>query len=43
MSIEFNPYSDRWKADPYAKYRELRDEAPVHFSEESNCWVVSIN
>jgi cytochrome P450 len=41
MAVEFEPFSDRWRADPYPAYRELRDEAPVHFAPESGCWCVS--
>ncbi len=41
MSVEFEPYTNRWKDDPYPKYRELRDRAPVHFAPESGCWCVS--
>jgi cytochrome P450 len=39
--MEWNPYSDRWREDPYPKYRELRDQAPLHHSPESNSWTVS--
>ena len=41
MSIDYDPYDERWRSDPYPKYRELRDEAPVHYSEASNSWTVS--
>ena len=41
MIVDFNPYSDRWRADPYTKYRELRDHAPVHHCAESDTWTVS--
>jgi cytochrome P450 len=39
--VDWNPYSDRWRDDPYPMYRELRDRAPLHFSPESNTWTVS--
>ncbi len=39
--LDWNPYSDRWRDDPYPMYRELRDRAPLHFSPESNTWTVS--
>ena len=41
MHVDFNPQSHDWKPDPYPKYRELRDHAPVHYSEEADMWVVS--
>ncbi len=40
-AVEFDPYSHRWKQDPYSKYRELRDEAPIHHAEASDAWCVS--
>ncbi len=39
--MDWNPYSDRWRDDPYPKYKELRDAAPLHHCPESNCWTVS--
>jgi cytochrome P450 len=39
--MDWNPYSSRWRDDPYPKYRELRDRAPVHHSPESDTWTVS--
>jgi cytochrome P450 len=39
--MEWNPYSDRWRDDPYPMYRELRDRAPVHYSPDSNTWTIS--
>ena len=41
MHVEFEPLSHRWQQDPYAKYRELREHAPVHYSPESDAWSVS--
>ncbi len=39
--VEFEPFSPKWRDDPYAKYRELRDRAPVHHSPEANVWCLS--
>jgi cytochrome P450 len=39
--VDFDPYSDRWRDDPYPKYRELRDHAPLHFAPRSKTWTVS--
>ena len=41
MPLDWDPYSDRWRDDPYPMYRELRDRSPVHFSPASNTWTVS--
>ena len=39
--MDWDPYSDRWRDDPYPMYRELRDRAPVHYSPDSNTWTLS--
>jgi len=39
--VRYDPRSCEWRDDPYPKYRELRDHAPVHYSPESDMWVVS--
>jgi cytochrome P450 len=39
--MDWDPYSDRWRQDPYPKYRELRDQAPLHHAPESDTWTVS--
>ena len=39
--IEFDPLSEAVFADPYPFYRRLRDESPVHYSEQYNCWFLS--
>ncbi len=40
-TMDWSPYSDRWRDDPYPKYRELRDRAPLHHCERSDSWTVS--
>ena len=40
MPVEFDPQSTIWRADPFPKYRELRDHAPVHRA-ESGMWSIS--
>jgi cytochrome P450 len=39
--MDWSPYSDRWRDDPYPMYRALRDHAPLHYSPESNTFTVS--
>jgi cytochrome P450 len=39
--LTFDPFSPAWRDDPYPKYRELRDQAPVHWSPEAGVWCVS--
>jgi cytochrome P450 len=39
--MDWDPYSARWRDDPYPMYRELRDRAPVHHSPASDTWTVS--
>ena len=34
MSVEYEPFSPRWRVDPYPVYRELRDRDPVHWAPE---------
>ena len=41
VSVSFDPFSPAWRDDPYPKYRELRDHAPVHWSPEAKVWCVS--
>ncbi|HLF75880.1 MAG TPA: cytochrome P450 [Dehalococcoidia bacterium] len=38
---EFNPFDPRLRSNPYAVYKELRDEAPVHWSEVMQLWVLT--
>jgi cytochrome P450 len=39
--MDWSPYSDRWRDDPYPKYRELRDRAPLHHCPDTDTWTVS--
>lgn len=39
--IAFDPFSIYEAADPYPAYRALRDEAPVHYVEDADLWVVT--
>ncbi len=41
MAVQFDPFSPAWRDNPYPKYRELRDEAPVHWSPEAEVFCVS--
>ncbi len=40
-SVDFDPFSDRFRQDPYPAYQMLRDEAPVHFAAASDHFVIS--
>jgi cytochrome P450 len=39
--VDWSPYSDRWRDDPYPIYRALRDRAPLHYCPESDTFTVS--
>ena len=39
--LDYDPYSDTILDDPYPVYKKLRDESPVHYIEEYNCWFLS--
>jgi len=39
--VEYEPFSSVWRDDPYPKYSELRDRAPVHWAPESGVYCVS--
>lgn len=41
MTVDFDPFSPAWRDDPYAKYRELRDADPVHWSPSAQAFCVS--
>jgi cytochrome P450 len=39
--VDYHPFSDAVFDDPYPIYRRLRDEAPLYYLEEFDCWFVS--
>ena len=38
---DFNPFDPRLRTDPYEVYRELREEAPVFWSQMMHVWVLT--
>jgi len=41
MTIDFDPYSKAYFADPYSIFKRLRDEAPVYHNAEREFWALS--
>jgi cytochrome P450 len=41
MPVDYDPFSSRFRDDPYPVYRELREHAPVHFAPESKMHCVA--
>ena len=41
MALEYDPFSLRFRDDPYPTYRELREQAPVHFAPDSKAYCIS--
>ena len=41
MTVDYEPFSDVQRDDPYPLYAQLREHAPLHFAEEANAWCVS--
>jgi cytochrome P450 len=39
--VDYDPYQDEIMRDPYRIYRQLRDESPVHYIEQYDCWFLS--
>ena len=39
--IDYEPFSERSRENPYGYYRELREQAPVYWAEEAEAWIVS--
>ena len=41
MTLDYDPFSPRFRDDPYPAYRELREHAPVHFAPDSKLFCVA--
>ncbi len=41
MPLDYDPFSSRFRDDPYPAYRELRERAPLHFAPESKLYCVA--
>ncbi len=41
MTIEYDPFSEAARKDPFASYKELRDRAPAYWSESTGAWIIS--
>jgi cytochrome P450 len=39
--IRYDPYDEAMLDDPWDTYRRLREEAPAHYIEQFDCWVLS--
>ncbi len=40
-AVRFDPFETGQIADPYSGYRWLRDEAPLHYVDVDDLWLVS--
>jgi cytochrome P450 len=40
-AVDYAPFAEHVRSDPFSHYRVLRDEAPVHWSDEPPGWVIS--
>jgi cytochrome P450 len=41
QQLTYSPFDPEVIANPYPVYRELRDHAPVYWSPQASCWVLS--
>ena len=41
MDLDYEPFSEAVRSNPYPYYRELREHAPVYWAPQANAWVVS--
>lgn len=41
MAIDYAPFADHVRSDPFSHYRRLREEAPAHWSSNPASWVIS--
>jgi cytochrome P450 len=40
-ALVFDPFSEEFFTDPFETYRRMRDEAPVYYSEQYDCFALS--
>ena len=41
VTVQYNPIDPEVHADPYRRYRQLREQDPVHWSEVVDGWVLT--
>jgi cytochrome P450 len=41
VGVEYDPFSARWREDPYPAYRALRERDPVHWSPDAGVFCVA--
>jgi Cytochrome P450 len=41
LGLEYDPFAEDIRQDPYSKYEQLRRRAPVYWAEAAQTWVVS--
>ena len=41
MAVDYAPFAEHVRSDPFSHYRALRREAPVHWSSNPPGWVIS--
>ncbi len=41
MSVAYDPFAPEFRDDPFPVYRQLRDQAPVHWAPDAGCYCVS--
>ncbi len=41
MSIDYDPFSETAREDPFPSYKGLRDEAPAYWCESTGAWIIS--
>ena len=39
--VDYNPFDDVMKDDPFPVYKRLREESPVHYIEAFDSWALS--
>lgn len=41
MDIDYSPYDERLRADPWPLYRRMQAEAPAYFVRDLDCWALT--